>query len=273
MKYFVARLLASISSTHFYEQVLREPFKKPLTFYIQFLLLTAAVMTIRYWVATIPFVEKQVATVKSEAIQNYPSDFLVTWNGEHLAPSSALEIDFPAKTPVSVKELADKLAVIQPNEDTTNQSVLLAVTPTKLRLLDEGSVVQEESLAPFLGEEQFILTKESLPALASRVESWINSNAVVIGFIYPLAIFLFLIVSRAYLLLIESGIIFLFLRIGQSNLRFGKLFQLVMALFVPAEIINQIASMVGLHVNTSILSLSFWIFFVFVFFSISKKPA
>ena len=271
MKYFVARLLASISSTQLYEQVLREPFKKPFSFYLQFLLLTATALSIRYWVVTIPFIEAQTANIKSEAIRNYPAEFSTTWDGQQLNSSSPLLIDFPKNTPVSLKELADNLALIQPNEDTTNQSVLIAITPTQVRLLDDGSVVQEEPLAAFLGDETFRANQESFPELATRFENWVNANAVVVGFIYPVAIFLFLIISRSYLLLVESGIIFLLLKISNSNVKFAKLFQLVMALFVPAEIINQIATFADLHTSVSILSLSFWIFFVYVFFSINRK--
>lgn len=273
MKYFVARVVASISSTQLYEQVLSEPFKTPFFFYLQFLVLVAAMLSVRYWVATIPFIEQQTAAIKTEAINNFPSDFSASWNGEQLIPSASLEVDFPTKTPVTIKELADKLAVIQLNEDSTNQSVLIAVTPTKLRLLDQGTVVQEENIALFLGETDFILNKETLPMFAGIVESWITSNSVIIGYVYPIGILLFLVISRTYLLLIESGIIYLFLRISNSNLPFRKLFQLVMSLFVPAEIINQVANIAGLHTSTSILSLSFWIFFVYVFFSINKKPA
>jgi hypothetical protein len=237
------------------------------------LLLVAGLLSIRYWVTTIPFIEQQAAIIKLEAINNFPEDFSAVWNGAELLSSSPLLVDFPINTPVTVKELADKLAVIQPNEDTTNQSVLLAITPTQLRLLDEGTVVQEERLAPFLGEDSYTINKDTFSELATRFEDWIKTNAILIGFFYPVGIILYLFTARLYLLLIESGIIYIVLKISKSNLPFRKLFQLVMSLFVPAEIINQVASFAGLHTSTSILSLSFWIFFVYVFFSINKKPA
>lgn len=271
MKYFIARLFASISSTQFYKLVLIEPFKRSLSFYLLFLVLISLVMSLEYWIRTRTQLRFYIDSVSQEAVTRYPQDLVVNWNSNELTSSYSFYIDFPQETLSSITQLADKLALVTPVNESSEYSTLFQITPTELQLIDDGEIVRSEKLDILLDTDDFTLSANSIDSQSQRAEEWLYTQLEILGYLYPLGSFIFLCISRAYLILIETTITFLFLKIYRVHWSYRQLLQLIMALFIPAEIINQVAKIAQIDAPTSILSLSFWILFVFVFFSIVRR--
>ena len=271
MKYFIARFLASLSSVKYYQLVLVEKFGTTLKFYLAFLFVISLMLTAKFWLLDLPRLKSETSKIRQEMVTYYPKDLVMNWNGTELHSNQNLTLPFPAKTPVSVKEMANNLAFVDTDEELDSYSTLLALTPTRLLYLDNAEIIEEQELSKLILYEPFEITAQNFPGLSQKIQDWLFTTYQITGFFLPVVHYIYLLFGRAYLIALESGIIFLFFRISKINSKYSKLLQLVIALFVPAEIVNFAANIAGWQLPTSILSLSFWIFFVFVFFSMKKQ--
>lgn len=269
--YFISRLLASITSVNYYQLVLIEPFKKTISFYLTFLLVITGISSIYFWNHDLPIIKQDFDTAKNELLARYPKDLVVTWNGQQLRTNYAVTVDFPEVTSDFIRSQANHLAYIQTDETVAEYHSLFVVTPTRLLYLDDHEVAEETKLSDFLGDKQFAITAQSLPDQVAQLYDSVKLGLDLSTYVFPPITFMVFLLINGYLIVIESAIIFVFFKLMKINMPYKKLLQLIISLFVPAGIVTEIARYAGWYLPISILSLSFWLFFVFVFFSLQRK--
>lgn len=273
MKNFFSKLLASISSTEYYHTVIYRPFHEVAIFYLVFLILISGIYTVQYWLQVLPQYKNGVAEILQETEKHFPSDLTLTWSGTELNTShQPLVVAFPQAAPQSVKEMADYLVVVtSENTPTPSQTSLFITSPTTIYTLNQGTLDSVGSLQDILGNESFEVTKDNLQLYTEKIQNVSNDVLTATGYLFPIGMVFFLSITSLYILLIDTLIIFLFIKIQRIALSYHQLLQLGLALLVPAQIIELVTKLAQLDTQVSMLSLSFWILFIVVFFSLQKK--
>lgn len=275
MKKFWAKLGACLTSTDYYRFVLYQPFWDVVRFYAVFLALLAGMMTLFYWSSVRFQLYSMVETTISELEAGYPSDLKIEWTGSELHASIIpLFVSFPSTAPQFLKDQATYLAIYTATESATPPaSTLFLVTPQQLHDVEEGRISGGVQLADFLGSDTFTITEQNLPTFMDRAVDMSRSAISALGFVYPIGAYLLLWISSLYVAVFETVIIFVLIKLQGIRLSFRQLFQLSLTILVPAQIINTVTTLAQLHTPISMLTLSFWILFIFIFFSIQRKIA
>lgn len=250
-----------------------QPFWEVIRFYATFLVLITLVLTIYYWVTIREQLQTFAQNTVAQVEASYPNDLTLEWSGSELHSTiSPLVVPFPADTPKLLKEQTENFAVYTTTEsETAPVDTMFLVTSTQLHDVEEGHVASGVNLSDLLGEAPLTVTKQNLPEMSEKVLNFTRSAATVAGYLFPLAAYLYFIVSSLYIALFETVIIFILIKIQRIPLSFRQLFQLSIMILVPAQIINTITLMAQLDTPVSMLTLSFWVLFIFIFFSLQRK--
>ncbi|MDQ5951364.1 MAG: hypothetical protein QG639_641 [Patescibacteria group bacterium] len=273
MKRFFFTLLASISSLEYYHGVIFRPFSQVLGFYTVFLLLCSGLLTIQYWYSTLPHYQVLVDQSLQELAANYPEDLTFTWTGQELQLSHyPVLVPPPSVAPEWFKQGSEYVITFTDSVPQTNQyATFFITTATDIYPVSQGQIGEAIALQDFLTTEPFEVTKTTLPSFIEKARNVLFSGLTFAGYLMPLAHFMALFVSSLYVLLLDTFIIFLFIKIQRLPISYKQLFQLGVALLVPAQIIALVTRLANLDVPISMLSLSFWILFIVVFFSWQRK--
>lgn len=270
MKNFLFRLLASITNVNYYRLVLFEKLSNTISFYSLFLVGTTLVLSVKFWVADLPFLMTSVTQAGEELILNYPNDLVVEVSDGQLSSSSKpIRVSYPQNTPSRFLEISENLAIIGESDDIKELgSTLFLLTSTELQSISQGDVVSTMSWKELFPENDVLVTSATIADQSEVVKQVILDILSVSAYLFPVGMFGFLVISRLFMILLESAIVYVLIKIQNIRFNFVQVFQLVVSLFVPAEIINQISLIVYPDLPVSMLSLSFWILFIFVFFSL-----
>ena len=272
--HFLVDIIASITSVEYYQSVLSRSFFSSLRFYLAFLVIITMVLTAEYWLKAAPNLRHSVDDIATETVSDYPADLLINWDGDSLSSSvGEVVVPFPNAMPQYFKDLAKNLAVLNPSQAQTSVEALFELTPTKLYMIDQGQRSTGVGLQELLGSNQILIDQQSLPQNVTRVKASILNFVTFVGYFYPIWAWFGLLVSRAYLLVIEGSLIFILIKLQRWPMKYLKVVQLCLHIFVPAEIVNQTTRLAGIKTPISMLMLSFWVLFVVIFFSLQRAPA
>lgn len=272
MKKFFRQIFESISNLEYYRHLFFRSFSDSLKFYFLFLGLISLVLTAEYWIKTVPQITSTAQQIAIEAQTAFPVDLLLVWqNGKIISNMYPVTIPFPSAAPSSIKESAEYLAVIVASEESPHGNALFTITPTRIISYDQGQVISELELTQILGSEPQILSKATIAGHSETILELVKSGTKISGYVLPIFFWLFLSISRLYIICLETVIIFILTKIQRIHISFGKLYQLSMHIFVPAEIVHQITRIAQVEIPVSMLTLSFWIFFIYIFFSLQKR--
>lgn len=259
--------LNSLSSWQFYQQLHRVQLKKSIAMYLIFLTLVAVLNTFWFWKITAPQLKSQIEASINELAKAYPADLVVEWNGAQLTTNfSPVVFEMPISAPPFFSDLADNLLILNTNQAEVDESALLTITTSSVVLFANGTSGQPTDLEFFLGDS-FVVSSTNVPALQDQAEAMYRRFASFVSLLffpgYLIGVFLIRLVG----LLFDSVLIYFIFCLNRYQTTFLSILQLCLHLYVPAEIIQQIALRVLPEMTFSMHSFSFWILFLFLFFS------
>lgn len=273
MKSFLGKVGDSIASFSFYQQLVSFSLLQTVKFYLGFLLVASVLHSIPFLVSTLPTTVRQTETALAELQAKYPDNLQFTWDGTKLAASeSPLEVPYPLSwnQKSEFKKSTELLAYIDtttntvpPNGDQilTTDKALLTVGAKELYIPSPEKTQEKVQLASFL-KEPFTVTKTSLQTAISHWQS--NKAAILTGISLgtPLFLFVFLLIQRTSMVLIEGSLFYLFRRILGSNWYYSTAIQYGLHFFIPAEIIDFVARLLYPKSDFSFFSLTVWVYFL-----------
>lgn len=273
MKYFFFSILESISSLEFYKKALQSSLGQMLRFYLLFMILVVAVLSAHYWLDTKPKYQQYAETVFEEVARHYPSDLVISWDGRELrSTETPLTIPFPTSLPKNLNSLSEHLLIITSEpEPVPQESTLFIATPTHLYTANQGQVSQGVALADLLGEDNMYIDQDTAPSFLETTTEQTAMLLNITGYVFPAVSYIFLVSTSLVLLVFDTAVIFLFIKLQQLSISYKQLLQLGLAVLIPAQIIELVTVLANLDVPISMLSLSFWILFIVVFFSLKRS--
>jgi hypothetical protein len=268
-------LTSSLTSPGYYQEVLRAPFHFSLRFFLLSVALIGLIIGYHWTNSFSEFIREHRQAILQDAVTHFPAEGHIVWNGDRL---SASPDPFIIYTPGPFKQrwprLPDHLAVITNNTDTSPGEISRELGITSLAMLSPNTLHlrgknewAEFSLQRLLQDQLLLINQTTLERHLHVVTDWIDSTLPVLQFVGPLTTALALILHRLWIALIESILVFLLFRINQIAIPFAKSYQLALHLLVPAEIVHQVTKLLYPNLEISLLSLTFWILLIFLFFS------
>lgn len=224
----------------------------------------------------LPAAQDLVSNSLNEVENHYPSNLEITWNGESLNSSiSPLSVSYPSFFNPSEWLLPENFIDINTHQQDfePNENTFLSLTSDSLTINSMGS--QEQFRLPdLLGNQSFEVNREVVVNFIDQTnDGEIRNWLIVIAVILSLISWIGVLFSRLILAVVESAIGYLMLNIAGRKESYSKIFQISLYILIPAEIIYQISIQVVPEFASAFLTLSFWVMFIAILFSLRKDQA
>ncbi len=275
-------LTGSLTQPTFYVQVLNQPFRRSLQFFLissVLLGIASAWLMIQY---RFPEYQRMFKEVTQEISQNYPDELSIQWQDQTLSTSNQepLMIPYPHFFQAKPTQVA---MVIDPSLDTTqfdqlNQrlpaSSLSVVGSTQL-LINDGlgnwSVLALADLPYF--DQNFTINQQTLPGVLDQANHHFQQLLQLISptlyVIWPL-IYMF---KNAWIILWYAIVGQFILSWYGKNFGFKKIYQLSLHLIVVAQLVEIVGQYLYPDLTFSLLSLTFWCLFIALSFTLKRVSA
>lgn len=272
----LTKFFASLSSIEFYQTNLKESVWKSLKYYLAMFSLLWIGISIFNFFKYFPAAQELITNSISEIRNQYPSDLILSWDGESLNSSiTPLSVSYPTFFNPSEWLLPENFIEINTHQSDfeIKENTLLSVTSDSLTINSMGN--QEQfSLPELLGNQSFELNREVAvnfidQTSQSDIRNWLLTIALILSFISWIGVLF----SRLILALVESFIGYLMLNITGRKEGYWRIFQISLYILIPAEIIYQTSVQVVPDFASAFLTLSFWVMFLAILFSLRRDQA
>ncbi|MFZ1721223.1 MAG: hypothetical protein WAU07_01835, partial [Microgenomates group bacterium] len=246
---YIKTFINSISSAEYYREVLNAPLWFSLRFFLISLFLIGVIETYFFLTKTVPLAEQILIETAEEAKANFPNDLMVSWNGSTLTSSNPiLEISYPSSVNSQALELPNTLATLRTEVSTLSTQELehipslLVITSSNVYIQDSEGNWKSRSLDSVLPpDESFVLTKENS---ASSIDVVTEAFQMIRGILLVLGTTIMVLIAIAgtlAILILESFLGFLLVRLYGVSLSLRQVFQLGLHIMVPAHIAHTVA--------------------------------
>lgn len=255
-----------------YIYFLNQSWRWSLKFFVTTMILIGLLRSAALIAIDVPVLLSQLDQASHELAAAYPSDLVIHWDQNQLSisPENYLPIKVPYFEPWKEDALSDFVSVINPSlpndgGELTKEfevSTLTVVTSDQLWLnISPGlwNTLPLRDLPKF--DQSFEMTSENksefLEAWSKYLQTSITDFKWFVFLFFPMG----LLISRLMVSLVNTFLAYLLLQIWGKDLKFSKVWQLVLHLLIPTEIIGQISEYAYADLEWSIYSLSFWLLF------------
>ncbi len=271
---YFSSLWQSVSSVTFYGFVLRQPLRWTAIFFFISYIWLGWLAAGRFVVRDIPDLTQLFDATAQEVEANYPADLQLTWDEQAFThqPEGLLTISYPPFVAPAEYSLPSVLAY-HANQPLTSdqlptslpQPSFLVFTTKELFLHASDGSWSSIPLTEVPGFEQsFQVTRAQLPNIISHLKSVFQNLLNVVGTLSFVALPLSLALHRAWLVLIQSLLAYLLLKLNGVPLTFTKTFQLGLHIMVVAEILNQVSLWLYPQLDWSLLTIGYWLIFTLI---------
>jgi hypothetical protein len=265
---YLHSLFNTFSSPRYYLDVLNTRFSFSVRFFIISYALLSLISTGLFWSVSLPKFQQQVKVNLAQAIQSYPQDLVISWDKNHLQTNSSTPIEVPypsflrqSNLPNSFGYIAPQVTQISDIKSVLPQSSLFVVGERELYLATAQGGWSAKPLNQMVGfDESFTIDQETAPLLISDAMLFFNELAGVVKVVYPVFIFLFLLVTRTISLMISSLLLYFMYRLLQRPFTFRKTLQLSLHIAVVAELVHIITSQFFPMSSLDMFSITYWVY-------------
>lgn len=259
-------LVNSVSSAQYYQTIVKAPFWFSFRFFVISMVLLGIVMSLRLQQQVLPAYQEAAEAVVTDLYQYYPDELVMKWDGTKLSlsPDEPLRVDWPAGVETSAEMMPDGFIIIDLNQDSFTDSSLLAVNQNTLFINDLQGQWNSLPLVAVLGADEVELRKENLPMIIEQAKQYIRRLFDIIDVAAYAVVPMMLIISRLWIGLLESLLMFLILKLNSLKLSFAKTYQLSLHLLVVTEIVAQLANWLYPTHQLPLFTLTFWLMFLYI---------
>ncbi len=272
-RYFLT-LINSLTAPQYYLEILNLPLGFSLRFFLISFLFLSLLSGALFASIDIPVLRAKMNVAANELAQNYPDSLEIHWNRQQLSttPTQPLEVSYPSSMPKlgSTKQLA--IINTQASDVTSaftpaTSSPLTVVTKEKIYISDLAGGWTEAYLREFPGfEESFSITKQSLPSFINLWQTQISRIFTLSEVLYPFVFFIFSSLTTLLSILINSLLVFYFVRLFHRGFPYRKLVQISLHISVAAELV-QILTQHWVRVDElNMYTITYWLFMLIVLF-------
>ncbi len=274
-KTYLYAFIQSISSAEYYRDVLRAPLWFSVRFFLISLALIGVVETTHFLIKTVPQAEQFMHQVATEVKVTYPKDLIIEWDGNQLSASNPLlQVSYPQAIDPDEYNLPPYLAQFQTSSTTLDDTTLndaqslFVISSNTVYMQDSNNAWSDTNLSSILPkDETFVLTTDTIDSsVDSLVEAIYMTREIFIA-LGAIAMITITILSTIFILIIESLLGFLLVRIYGYQLSIRDVFQLGLHIIVPAHIAHTVALFAFPTLTFPILSVSFWVLFVYIVYT------
>lgn len=279
IKRYFLHLYHSLTSQDAYVDFLMVPFWQSLLFFFVTLGFLSCSSVLFFWYRQLPVWQQEIKQTYADLQTYYPETLEINWTGKELiTKGTPVNISYPRFLQNSSVLTPQFLATLQPAEiataDLDSYPAWSIITPTQLHVRNTSEKWVNFTLNEFLNADQpFVLTKASLPTTILALQSGLEVASTIIKLLAVIVIPIALISVRLWGSILDTFLIYFFLRLNRTPLRFGKTWQLTLHLSLTAEIIFQATRWLYPNVKLPMFLISFWILFITIYFAIYKKLA
>lgn len=217
-----------------------------------------------FWIFSSPLLTSQLLLSVDELVEQYPPELVLNWNGTDLnANLSPVIFSMPTTLPNQDSVLPNNLLIINTNNAPIDQDALWLVTNTSLIMQLEDQSTQPLTLKNIF-PQNFTIDRSVIEVFHPQLKAWSLSLMETAKLLALPMIFIYLLLSRLIMLAIESSLVWLLLKFNRIKLQYWKIVQLCLHLFIPAEIVHQVAIRVLPNSPFSFHSLTFWVLLMFI---------
>lgn len=275
---FFRALVNSFSRPAYYHDILEAPLSFSLRFAAVSSILLSILAAVIFYFRSVPVLTQWVTQNTTSLEEHYPQDLTLDWNGTQFATNqSPLKVPYPAG--VEAESLPPSFMVIDNRDLSLEQAkteyadYAVVISQTKGFVQNQAKQWQESQLSDILGDDSsFHITRDSVRQFISnlpvKAEGWLKTFT----FVYPLFWLPIFILTRIISLTLNAVFIWIILRILSPEVKFGKLWQILLHCMIVAETAGLLAAIVYGSVPFSVSSLVFWAFFIVVFLQVRKNP-
>jgi len=260
-----------VSYPKYYRQILEKPFSFSITFLLTSYFLFTIFATVLFVLFDLPRIRSIVTQAESELQTHFPTDLEIHWDGQNLRSNNpqTLAIEFPSQLPKDSFP-SSKLALLNTQVNETKQvadkaeaSSLLFISSNTLYVSNSNSGWSELPLDQVIPNQPFTLNRQTLPSTIAYWKEVSNNLLQIAPFAYPVGFFLLTVPLRLVGLFVEAMVIFLLLRLINSQLSLGKIFQLLLHIGVIAELVQLVTASLT-QTSLPMYSLTLWGYFLVI---------
>lgn len=266
------------TSPEYYLKILRAPFWMSVRFFTISMIALGLTWAWRINQIIIPISAEQVSQGLDELENNYPAELEIIWDENKLSSSApeAIGISYPNSMEQN-SQFPPLLGNFIPTDISSEQfsaefeqTSLLVITTDKLYVNNLQGVWSDVPLSDVLPTEKIVLNKDTVPELVSKSKQQLEKVVDLVKKLNFLIAPLVLITIRLWMSFLEAILVFLFFKLNQLAFKFKKVFQFSLHLTVVSEIIAQVTSWIYPDIQISMLTLSYWSIFSYVFWTQRK---
>ena len=260
-------LTASVSSLKFYQNLQQVALKDSLITYLFLIILITTISSTWFIFVTSPIITTQLLKSIDNLVQQYPTDLVVQWDGRNLnANLSPVVFKTPSHLLTQSYGLPENLLIVNTDQKPIDQHALWLITDQTFVMSFQGQTTQALELSN-LFTTPFSIDQVVITNFQPQLENAFVEFMTILRLLAFPVMLIFLIISRLFMLLIESGLVWLLIKLNRIKLKYPHIVQLCIHLFIPAEIVHQVALRVQLNLPFSFHSLAFWVILMFILFN------
>jgi hypothetical protein len=266
LKKLLQNLWKVLSSHNWY----REQHKKDSSENIAFILVSLGLIGVihagQFYFDAWKKITSQITEIGHETLEKFPENLTLTWSNQTFSYTPPEVVSVPYPQSLSTQQ-THPLAFLSPTashtatlKENAAQSTLLIVSPDQVLINDgQGDWTESQWKNLRLPVQDLTITKQTLPALFTQFEKYVAENQLfILGAIWIIGPLLF-VVSKLWLALLDTAIIYFFWYISGQRWPFSRVYILTLLVTLPAEIIVIIAQLIYGPINFPLGAITYWI--------------
>lgn len=281
VKLYFNNLKKTFINPDYYLDIIKKSAFSSFLFFALTLFLLGIIQTLKISYLQLPGWQKEILAIKQEVIENYPVDLTINWNLQNqlltISPSTEVEIYYPSRLEKTNFRQSHQLALIsnaELNQEKLNSlstSYLFVVNKNLLHLNNQGFWQNIELMFLPGFNQDFRIDQNNIEVITDQIATVILDLLKLIKTWGLILIPLWLIINHLWLSLMNSLLIFLLVKSSQLKLNFKNCWQWSLHILIVAETISQLTKLIYHQLSIPMLTLSFWLIFLYLILSLRNK--